>query len=61
MNAIERANFGGRRISGRLGEVGEMDFDIPPTSEAPRALAKQNGSEKVESSADANFKNPFDF
>ena len=52
--------FTARRVSGSLGEVGDLDFHIPPSSEAPLNLVSQSKNETAVGS-DSEFKNPFEF
>jgi hypothetical protein len=64
--------FSARRVSGTLGEVGDLDFHTPPTVDAPANLFGENGAGpgrsgagqgKVVSGQGANseFNNPFEF
>jgi len=64
--------FSARRVSGTLGEVGDLDFHTPPTVDAPANLFGENGTGpgrggaeqgKAASGQGANseFNNPFEF
>lgn len=60
LEELRVSTFGGRRTTGLLGEIGDMDMDTPPTSEASTILVRPSNEEnKAISSTD--FKNPFDF
>jgi hypothetical protein len=64
--------FSARRVSGTLGEVGDLDFHIPPTDDAPANLFGENSAGPGRSAsgqagagagkgANSEFKNPFEF
>lgn len=64
--------FSARRVSGTLGEVGDLDFHTPPTDDAPANLYAENGGGTVFSEtgqtgavsaqgANSDFNNPFEF
>ena len=54
--------FRARRVSGVLGEVGDLDFHTPPTGDAPTNLVDSTSSEQLASNgSDSDYKNPFDF
>jgi hypothetical protein len=64
--------FSARRVSGTLGEVGDLDFHTPPTVDAPANLFGENstgpgrgGAEQGKAAsgqgANSEFNNPFEF
>ena len=64
--------FSARRVSGTLGEIGDLDFHTPPTVDAPANLFGENGTgpgrggaEQGEAvsgrGANSEFNNPFEF
>ena len=64
--------FLARRVSGAMGEVGDLDFHIPPTDDAPANLYAENGDgyglgEAGQAGAvpgqgaNSEFNNPFEF
>ena len=58
----KRGPFRARRVSGVLGEVGDLDFHTPPTGDAPTNLVESSSSEQLSSNgSDSDYKNPFDF
>tara|TARA_B100000686_G_C16226036_1_gene682540 strand:+ start:176 stop:583 length:408 start_codon:yes stop_codon:yes gene_type:complete len=58
----KRGPFRARRVSGVLGEVGDLDFHTPPTGDAPTSLVESSSSEQLSpNGSDSDYKNPFDF
>ncbi len=64
--------FSARRVSGTLGEVGDLDFHTPPTVDAPANLFGENSTGPGRSGAgqgeavsgkgaNSEFNNPFEF
>ena len=64
--------FSARRVSGALGEVGDLDFHTPPTVDAPANLYAENGDGHgfgeagqagavPAQGANSEYNNPFEF
>ena len=51
-----------RRVSGALGEIGDLDFHTPPTADAPTNLFDSKPNADVQTNgSESDYKNPFDF
>jgi len=60
LEQLRVSTYGGRRALGILGDVGDLDMDTPPTSDASTILVSASHGEKATPSS-ADYKNPFDF